>query len=79
LRIATVYVAPARAQASLATTPFGIATTFFAQIAISEPVAAHPRTLDLGDEAGRFAGLGFAGYRSAERRRAGTMHPRLPN
>jgi hypothetical protein len=37
-----VYVAPARTQASLATAPFGIATTFFAQIAIGEPVAAHP-------------------------------------
>ena len=79
MRIATVYVAPARTQASLATRPFAIATTFFAQIAISEPVAAHPRTLDLADEAGRSAGLGFAGYRSAECRRAGTMRPSLPN
>ena len=67
-------VAPARAQASVATTPFAIAATFFAQIATSEPVAAHPRTLDLADEA-----LRFAGYRSAEGRRAGTMHPCLPN
>jgi hypothetical protein len=70
-------VAPATSEPS--DDALGIATTFFAQIAISEPVAAHPRTLDLADEAGRFAGLGVAGYRSAECRRAGTMHPRLPN
>jgi hypothetical protein len=71
LRIATAYVAPATSEPN--DDALGIATTFFPQIAISKPVATHPRTLDLADEA-----LRFADYRSAECRRAGTMYLRLP-